>query len=132
MHVGCGRGRRHGYLRCLVVSRVAPIKTVFGVALALHGTLLLSRWEWFFKFAIDEEVSKDTTGAPGDAVGPSFDSRGVLFVDEYAAAFDQRATLTVVWTARDVMKLAAKTGFEQDEGIHAVLHKAMEGGHQWP
>jgi hypothetical protein len=60
----------------IVVVRVAPRIRLARNArtLPLHRSLLLSGWKRLLEFTIDEEVAKDPTGAPGNAVSPSLDA----------------------------------------------------------
>jgi hypothetical protein len=41
---------------------------------ALESPFLLARGEGLVQLAVDEKVVEDAAGAPGDAVGPAFDS----------------------------------------------------------
>lgn len=83
-------------------------------SLPFHSPFLLSRRKGFLQFAIDEEITKDATWAPCDTIRPSFDAGRVFFVDEDASALDQRAALTIVRPAWNVVKLSAQTGLEQN------------------
>lgn len=78
----------------------------------LDSTFLLTGRERFVEFAIDQEIAQDATGAPGDAVSPPLDTRGVLLVDEDATAADKLGPLSVVGAAGDVVEDTGKAGLE--------------------
>jgi len=108
--------------------------TAFGFlrgSFAFHCSLLLAGREGFLEFAVDQKVSKDATGAPGDTICPTLDARSILFVDKDTSALDQACSLTIVRTTRYMVKLSAQTGFEEDKSIHAVLDESMPCRLEW-
>lgn len=91
-----------------------------------HGALLLAWRKWLVEFAIHEEIAQDPTGTPGDAVRPSFDSRGILFINEDAAAAHQMAPFPVMGPTWNMMQYSGQTCFEENQGIVGGSHVAGE------
>ena len=92
-----------------------------------HGPFLLTGRERLLEFTIDEEVTQDATGTPGDTIGPAFDTRRVFLVDEDAPTADEMAAFAVVGSAGDMVQDTGQTGFEEDEGILGGRDVAREG-----
>lgn len=93
----------------------------------LHGPFLLTGRERLLEFTVDEEVAQDATGTPGNTIGPAFDTRRVLLVDEDTPTADEMASFAVVGSAGDMMEDTGQTGFEEDEGILGGRDVAREG-----
>lgn len=92
-----------------------------------HGALLLTGRKGFFEFPVDEEIAENPTRTPGDTVGPSLDTGGVLFIDEDTAAADEMAAFPVMGTTGDMVQDAGEAGFEEDQGIVGGRDVAREG-----
>lgn len=87
------------------------------LAVLLQRTFLLTRWEGFLEFAIDEKVPQDTAWTPRYAIGPAFYTRRMLFVNEDISTADQVLSLAVVRSTWYVVEMTRQAGFEEDEGI---------------
>lgn len=94
-------------------------------ALALEGTLLLTRRGLSIELTIDQKVIENAAGAPVEAIGPALDAGGMLLVNEDVARADEGVTLTVVWTTRNVVEATIETSFEQDEGLPGIKDDAL-------
>ena len=68
--------------------------------LVLVCAFLFAWREWLVEFSVDQEVSEDPAGAPGNTVSPALDSRGILFIDEDAAASNELVALAIVGATR--------------------------------
>lgn len=79
--------------------------------------------------AVDEEIGQNATGTPGDAIGPSLDARGSLFVHEDVAAHDELIALSVVRTAETVCQSATEASLEDDQRVFGGLDVAPPCGH---
>lgn len=96
----------------------------------LHGAFLLPGGKGLVQLAVDEEVAQDATGAPSNAVGPSFDPRGVLLVDEDAPTAHEMSPLPVVRATRHMVQDAGQTGLEEQQSILGGCDVAVESGLQ--
>ena len=85
--------------------------------ISLGGPLLLTWGKGTVELTIDEEVGQDATGGPGNAVGPAFDARRGLLVDENIAADDECVALPIMGPARAMLQDALKAGLEDEQGI---------------
>ena len=125
--MSCGRGGsrrssgRGSIAAAAIVTRIRFARSCCGNASSstrlLHGTLLLTGRKRFLELAIDEEVTEDATGTPGDAVCPSLDARRIFFVDEHASTADQVTAFPIVWSTSNGRQHSGQTGFEEDQGI---------------
>ena len=95
-----------------------------------HGPFLLTGRERLLELTVDEEVAEEATGTPGDTIGPAFDTRRVLLVDEDTATADEMASFAVVGSAGDMVEDTGQAGFEEDQGILGGRDIAGEGGFQ--
>ena len=76
---------------CIRITRSAG-----STLLVLVRAFLLAGRKGFVEFSIDQEVSQDATRAPSNTISPALDSRGILFVNEDAAASNELIALAVV------------------------------------
>lgn len=122
----CRKGRAVVVV-ALAVGAVGPVDAAIALLLLLESPLLFSGGERLLQLAVDEEVAEDAAGAPGDAVGPALDARGMLFVDEDVSAGNEVLAFAVMGAARNVRDAALQTGLKEDGRIHGGGYMAIEG-----
>jgi hypothetical protein len=130
-----GWSERPWHLNILLAVGIGALEAVDtrkAAAFALDGSLLFAGRERLVELAVNQEVAQDAAGTPGNTISPALDTACIFFVDEDVAALDELATLAVVRSSWNVVKLATQASLEEDEAIHAVLDEASEGGHQRP
>jgi hypothetical protein len=59
---------------------------IFATTLPLLRLLLFTGGEGLIQLSIYKEISHDSAWTPGHTVGPSLDTRSILFVDENVTA----------------------------------------------
>lgn len=111
----------------LAIGTVGPVDAAIALLLLLESPLLLSGGERLLQLAVDEEVAEDAAGAPGDAVGPALDARGMLFVDEDVSAGNEVLAFAVMGAARNVRDAALQASLKEDGRIHGGGYMAIEG-----
>lgn len=68
----------------------------------VESGLLLFWLESSHQLAIDETVVHNAAWGPMDGIGPSLDTRCILFVDKHGAGGEHLGSLLVMWPATDV------------------------------